>query len=94
MICLFFLGAFEVGPPKQESRRKETKQSITHNSEIKSEFKPNQIKPIINPPSSRGLVFAPTTLAFLANCVGAIVTILCDCGTRHLDMFYNAKYLS
>ena len=54
----------------------------------------NQIKPIINPPSSRGLVFAPTTLALLANCIGAIGTILCDCGTRHLDMFYNAKYLS
>ena len=35
---------FKVGPPKQESRRKETKQSITHNSEIKSEFKPNQIQ--------------------------------------------------
>ena len=60
----FFLEPFEVGPPKQESRRKEIEQSITHNSEIKLEFKPNQIKPIINPPSSRGLVFEPTTLAF------------------------------
>ena len=66
MICLFiFLEPFEVGPPKQESRRKETKQSITHNSEIKSEFKPNQIKPIINPPSSKGLVFAQTVLVLL-----------------------------
>ena len=90
----FLLEPFEVGPPKLESRRKETKQSITYNLEIKSEFKPNQIKPLINPPSSRGLVFAPTTLAFLANCIGPTVTILCDCAIRHLDMFYNAKYLS
>ncbi|KAK7852785.1 hypothetical protein CFP56_038048 [Quercus suber] len=61
---------------------------------IQTKSNSNQVKPIINPPSSRGLVFAPTTLAFLANCIGPIVTILCDSGIRHLDMFYNAKYLS
>ena len=43
MICLFFLEPFKVGPPKQESRRKETKQSITYTLEIKSEFKPKNI---------------------------------------------------
>ncbi|KAK7840338.1 hypothetical protein CFP56_016821 [Quercus suber] len=62
--------------------------------EIQTKSNSNKIKPIINPPSSRGLVFAPTTLAFLANRIGPIVTILCDCGIRHLDMFHNAKYLS
>ena len=44
MFCLFFLETIEVGLPKLESRSREIKHSITYNSEIKSEFKPNKIQ--------------------------------------------------
>ena len=89
--AFFFFGAFQSRTSKAriKKERNKTVNYIYFRNKIRIQTKKylNQIKPIINPPSSRGLVFAQTVLVLLW-------LSLCDCGIGHLDMFYNAKYLS
>ena len=89
----FFLEPFQVGRPKQESRRKETKQSITQfRNKIRIQTKSNKTyyqSSIIKGPS----VCTNNTCFFGKQywCYRNYPLWLWD---RHLDMFYNAKYLS